>query len=317
MNHVDSQSVQLCNQNIESGRVPTPTEQADGDTDNFKRVFKPIYSADWIREPIGSVHEMPHISWPTKCQCITKQSTSCQNRPLYLCKRARYRFEHDVNDFELYLCGIHVKTIDTSEHCIIFQHVDHNLGYKKTYKETFEVVQQIHSPDTYLEHCYTINRKFKNECIKYEKNLRKDDMQATLLGDVDGSYPKEMERLSNILRNGNRIGFDLHRITKENYKEIKRLRDLYLSYVELNRVLCSEKNRPREVDDFETLDKLSFVQEDTCSICLETISRTTGGQLKECKHTFHNTCLKEWLSRYAKGSCPCCRKSIKLPLFAI
>jgi hypothetical protein len=47
------------------------------------------------------------------------------------------------------------------------------------------------------------------------------------------------------------------------------------------------------------------VSED-CPICLS--STETEGVALSCGHTFHSSCLKNWI--FVKGSCPICRKSL-------
>lgn len=44
--------------------------------------------------------------------------------------------------------------------------------------------------------------------------------------------------------------------------------------------------------------------EESCSICLENIEKRKKKTLK-CKHTFHNTCVNEWLK--VSTTCPVCR----------
>jgi len=47
-----------------------------------------------------------------------------------------------------------------------------------------------------------------------------------------------------------------------------------------------------------------------CAICIEPMSHSLGAQklhsLDGCQHTFHEGCIKQWLSK--KRECPCCRK---------
>ena len=45
-----------------------------------------------------------------------------------------------------------------------------------------------------------------------------------------------------------------------------------------------------------------------CSICLNAISSPTKFR-SDCKHCFHEECIKEWI-RHDKKSCPMCRTII-------
>jgi hypothetical protein len=46
-----------------------------------------------------------------------------------------------------------------------------------------------------------------------------------------------------------------------------------------------------------------------CSICLNVISSPTKFKSIDCKHCFHEKCIKEWIS-HGKKTCPNCRAII-------
>lgn len=50
----------------------------------------------------------------------------------------------------------------------------------------------------------------------------------------------------------------------------------------------------------------SQLEEQICSICLETMDSQTSLTLEECTHTFHSTCIVKWF-RSQHSSCPQCR----------
>ena len=50
-------------------------------------------------------------------------------------------------------------------------------------------------------------------------------------------------------------------------------------------------------------------REDSCSICLEHMTRRNYTKLGACGHLFHSSCIVEWGSR-GNESCPCCRKTM-------
>lgn len=47
--------------------------------------------------------------------------------------------------------------------------------------------------------------------------------------------------------------------------------------------------------------------EENCPICLEQIENVYE---TECKHKFHESCIKEWKRKNSEGTCPICRSSI-------
>lgn len=57
-------------------------------------------------------------------------------------------------------------------------------------------------------------------------------------------------------------------------------------------------------EQFESIPTVEITKEETCTVCLENIEKS-GKQLK-CKHTFHNDCIEEWLTKRSKR-CPVCR----------
>lgn len=51
------------------------------------------------------------------------------------------------------------------------------------------------------------------------------------------------------------------------------------------------------------------MSESNCAICIENINR--GKFTLECKHSFHEMCVKRWLMNHS--TCPICRQNV-LPL---
>jgi len=53
-----------------------------------------------------------------------------------------------------------------------------------------------------------------------------------------------------------------------------------------------------------------MVDDDVCSVCLDSISDGTG-EVTACGHKFHTLCLDKWLlTSHPNPTCPECRKSI-------
>jgi len=231
------------------------------------------------------------------CQSLTSKKTPCQNSSSYLCKTSNLSQQYE----EVYVCGMHFNKIDTQKFPI---------AYKKTWKSHWDewtVIRQLHSPDTYMEHCCKLNEKYMKTCDSLKKSIQTLDNRASYIGDLDGSYPLEYERLTTILeKSPSDIGFDLYTIFNTTHREISRLRNSYLEQKKrLTQVLSLIIP---EVEHFNKYNVISLIMQyqDVCSICLENVSSSNdGGQLKRCNHTFHNKCLTEWMTR--KNTCPCCR----------
>ena len=269
-------------------------------------VYKDI---GWFRDRLRSIVRLALDTVPSKCQCKTTKSGGCQYRTMYMCVSP-------CGSQKMYVCGVHIKQLDTNQMCIIYKCFSRGGGYMH-----FELIQQIHSPDTYLEYSSLVNDKYYKMKRDYERTLDNLDYRATQLGDQDGSYPRELERLLPIIeKSRSLIGFDLYGIYQNNYKEIVRLRTRYLSILNNYDLLQGAIDEIPEVNFYKEKNVLSlhFKKMDTCSICFENVVNEDGGQLKGCGHTFHNNCLTKWLS-FGTGdrTCPCCRKNLGRFLFAL
>jgi hypothetical protein len=64
------------------------------------------------------------------------------------------------------------------------------------------------------------------------------------------------------------------------------------------------------LDKFDLPKPEMLAQNQECPICLSAIGQGESAQrLRECRHVFHEDCVKHWLHRAA--SCPCCRAEVK------
>jgi hypothetical protein len=276
-------------------------------------VQRKIYNkVGWFRSNLDTIRSFKKNTIPKTCQFKKSDSTLCRHKPTYICTLPLHEMEDCDND-TIHVCGYHVKAPSTEKHYIRYKLLK-QPSYGNVNSIHYVVTQQVHSPDTYLEYCSVINDTYTCLCMRIQKSLDSFDQRAIQVGDIDGSYPNELNRLESIIgKPQSVIGFDLYRIYKANHDEIMRLRKIYLTLLEEQYVLCTP---PPEVIHFSKYNTLTFSKEDICSICLENVHRLEGGQLKQCKHTFHNKCLTKWLSTDSNpSSCPCCRKSIQLPLF--
>ncbi len=270
--------------------------------------------ARWCRNTLNTCI---HISdFPRKCECLTTNKNKCNNSVLYAC------YSSDLSKTEksvIYVCGIHKKCID-AEFCVIYKRVSkHNNALLSTYF----LIQQVHSPDTYMEYCTTFYYAYTKVLDEMRKFLDFRDDRAIAVGDLDGSYPIEMARLERIMRvRRSDVGFNLYNGYEHIYHEIKKLHSSYESVILKYHTLYNTMNDYDEIKYFNENNVLSlkYKYEDVCSICLDNVTENTGGQLKECKHTFHNACLMKWLTTKLddSSSCPCCRKPIcKLLLYKL
>jgi len=52
---------------------------------------------------------------------------------------------------------------------------------------------------------------------------------------------------------------------------------------------------------------------EVCSICLADMNSADDVELEKCGHSFHSSCIGEWIRR-DKNTCPCCRSPISAEL---
>lgn len=275
-------------------------------------IDKAYRDVGWFRPILYSRVSKLIDSIPTNCECSTLKSNKCCSSPSYMC------VSHQEPSNVLYVCGVHLRKINTEEHCVIYKRVSKREfgGYID-----FEVIQQVYSPDTYFEYCFVFNNIYTKMLNNCRTSLDNRDFRAIQIGDQDGSYPREMERLTHILDfSRSVVGFDLYNCYKRNYKEIERLRDSYIKVLNVYQLLYDRMNYIPEIKFFNenNILCLTFKHEDTCSICFENVLPLDGGQLKMCGHTFHNTCLTKWLSyKSDEKTCPCCRNKLHRFLFEL
>jgi hypothetical protein len=262
-----------------------------------------FYDKVWFHAPLGTRETFSNH----KCQSLTTKNTSCPNNSSYLCKTLHHSQQYE----QIYVCGMHFNKVDVQKFPI---------AYQKTWKHHWDdwtVIRQIHSPDTYMEHSYKLHEKYMKICDSLKTLLETLDSRAIQIGDLDGSYPLEFERLTTILEKRQcDIGCDLYNIFKTTHHEINRLRKAYLEKKNrLNSILSL--NIP-EIEYFKKMNVISLTMSrpDVCSICLENVSSSNeGGQLAQCKHTFHNKCLTKWITN--KNTCPCCRTPLCKLLYTL
>ena len=53
----------------------------------------------------------------------------------------------------------------------------------------------------------------------------------------------------------------------------------------------------------------SYGVDDSCAICLESLTVGEVSQLQYCSHSYHTPCIEQWQN--SSNSCPCCREPLK------
>lgn len=269
-----------------------------------------IYNnVSWFRPKLNTRISYHINSIPTSCNCLTLQMNKCTSRVVYACYSSNVA---KTDNRVIYACGTHLKRVTTDEFCVIYKRYPKKRNYSYV---DFVLIQQVHSPDTYMEYCTT----FRNAYLKILNDMRQfldaRDFRAMQVGDQDGSYPIEMARLKRIIEmNKSTIGYNLYNSYFHNYQEIKKLHTSYITTLDKYKQLHDSMNDFLEIKFFNENNVLSlkFNKREICSICFDEVTADNGGQLKECNHTFHNSCLMKWLTFQSNdnSSCPCCRKPL-------
>ncbi|GMH77002.1 hypothetical protein TrRE_jg2960 [Triparma retinervis] len=130
------------------------------------------------------------------------------------------------------------------------------------------------------------------------------DTGLVLLGNDEGEYREDRDRQQ--AREQHRERRERADEAKERRKRLDRLRNKHRTRESLR------KGGEGNIGDDGQSDKITK-HDNSCSICLEAVSRGGDNRMLECGHVFHTACVNQWLAQIKRGRdrvCPVCRFKI-------
>lgn len=152
------------------------------------------------------------------------------------------------------------------------------------------------------------------ECSNFEHELLTLTQNGLYVRDYHGKPITNMVKVTKLIKNKQLRAFE-SQVTGSN-------KDLFIKYVELNKILMAKKEKNWTIINPDILKVLKYSlyrelygeYEDVCSICVEGFDNDSKVFMTRCKHVFHVTCWMRNLNSRSMdgggGMCPNCRGNV-------
>jgi hypothetical protein len=219
-------------------------------------IFPQTMTIEQFRLHIGSIFTFKeyNIDSGATCQAKTHRNTRVCKNKFY------FAFLNTETRNITYTCNIGSHIIDDNVNDIIV--------FMKNGPSSVSVFKRKYGPESYLEHSYAEYQLYKKQEKSLNTLLNIMDNRAMLMGDIDGGYPVNIERIDNIITTGRVVGCDIYNWNVSYRKILVGHRNRYIECVSTLNIFVN--NRPPEVDfyiNFNVL-KLDFKSKSECSILL-------------------------------------------------